>query len=285
MYSSHKTCLLCNGTNLAELKNYEKDHLFKCLSCNFIFSKRIPTQDELIIHYKKYSRGGTISSITIKRYNELLDELEIYRNTNNLLDVGCGDGYFLEVAKERGWNVYGTEFSDEAIDVCKQKGITIHQGVLNSQNYNGIKFDIISSFEVIEHINNPREEIKNISDLLRVNGVFYVTTPNFNSFSRFFLGPKWNVIEYPEHLSYYTPKTIKKFFQKHDFYQIRSETTGINIRRFKQSINSPDTAYSGEILREKAETRLIYKALKKCVNSVLNFTHTGDNLKALFLKK
>ena len=283
MFSSHLNCLLCQSPRLKPLKGYEKDYLVKCSSCAFVFCSRIPTVEELTTHYKKYKRGGEISAITIKRYDELLDRFETFRKNNNILDIGCGDGYFLEVAKKRGWNVYGTEFTDEAIAVCHSKGINMQKGVLDPTNYKNINFDVVTSFEVIEHINNPVEEIGNIKSILRENGALYITTPNFNSVSRFFLGPKWNVIEYPEHLSYYTPKTLTHFLKKHNFTKAKIETTGIHIRRFNQSVNSGAVTNTEETLREKTETRLVYKMLKKSVNTFLNITTSGDNLKALFI--
>jgi len=285
MENTHKKCLLCNGANLADLKNYEKDYLVKCSACDFVFSRKIPAPGELQDHYNHYKRGGGISHITIKRYNELLDVFEKYRKTGNMLDIGCGDGYFLATAMLRGWQVYGTEFTDEATEICKAKGISIHNGVLNAGNYKGIEFDVITSFEVIEHINVPQAEIANIKAILRNNGLLYITTPNFNSVSRYVLGPKWTVIEYPEHLSYYTPKTMHAFLHKHGFGKIKIETTGINISRFKNSIAPAQGANANENFREKAESKILYKYLKLIINGFLNISQKGDNLKAYYIKK
>ena len=96
------------------------------------------------------------------------------------------------------------------IEICRKKGISMHKGVLNTENYEEESFDIITSFEVIEHINNPIPELKNFYKLLRKGGLVYLTTPNFNSLLRYRLKSEYNVICYPEHLSYYTPKTLKK---------------------------------------------------------------------------
>ena len=169
----HEKCLICSSEKLISLKNYQKAFLKKCKKCGFIFSGEIPTNDDLIEHYKGYGRNDYLSPITIKRYNELLDLFEKYRITNNLIDVGCGIGYFAEEAKKRGWNVYGTEYTMEAINICKKKGIIMNEGILNPINYN-FKFDI-TSFEVVEHINNPKEEINNYNQILRKGGLFCTT--------------------------------------------------------------------------------------------------------------
>ena len=121
------------------------------------------------------------------RYNELLDIFERYRKTSNILDIGCGVGYFLEEAKKRNWNVYGTEYSEQAVNICTEKGLNVKKGTTSSINFDKEFFDIITSFEVIEHINNPLEEIQSIYNILRDDGIFYLTTPNINSITRLLL--------------------------------------------------------------------------------------------------
>ena len=133
--ASHTNCLICGSNKIKTLNGYEHAHLVKCKNCHFVFSLQIPTQQELICHYEGYGRDDYLSDITIKRYNEVLDEFEKYRKNNRILDIGCGVGYFLEVAKQRGWDVYGTEFTDEAVQICEDKGIQMHQGVLDPSNY------------------------------------------------------------------------------------------------------------------------------------------------------
>lgn len=288
MYPKHTNCLLCNSDKLQELNKYASNYLVKCGSCHFVFCQRIPTGEELTAHYNSYKRDNYISPITIKRYNELLDTFEKYRKTNNIIDIGCGDGYFLEVAKKRGWNVYGTEYTDAAIDICRKKSITVHQGILKADNYKNNMFDVVTSFEVIEHINNPIEEVKNIKAILRKGGALYITTPNFNSLSRFILGPKWNVIEYPEHLSYYTASTITAFFNKNNFEEIFLITSGLSLSRFNKSMHSEIATTkpnSDEELRIKTETKPIYKLLKWVINTTLQIFKCGDSLKVLYEHK
>ncbi len=287
MYNKHNHCLICSSNNLTILPNFQKDYLVQCISCKFVFCNRIPTNVELLIHYKKYKRGNLLSPITLMRYNELLDNFEQFRQTNNILDIGCGDGYFLDAAKNRGWNVYGTEFTDEAIEILDSKGIKSNQGKLETSNYHNEMFDVITSFEVLEHINNPNEECNSIYKILRKKGLIYVTTPNFNSFSRYFL-KHWNIIEYPEHLSYYTPRTINKLFKINGFFKSKIETTGIHINRFRQSTGTiqSDGTYGTmeESLRSKTETKIIFKIFKKIANKILDILKKGDSLKAWYIK-
>lgn len=286
----HKHCLICGSERLKHLKSYSEAHLVQCKSCNFVFSEFIPSEQELIEYYEGYGRNDYLSPITIKRYHELLDKFEPYKKTGRILDVGCGIGYFLEEAKKRGWEVYGTEYTQEAIDICEQKGINMQSGALNPSNYELESFDIITSFEVIEHINNPREELGYFNQLLRKGGLVYVTTPNFNSLLRYRLKSKYNVITYPEHLSYYTKNTLKNAFNLSGFQSKKILTTGISLTRLRTSKGTSEQAFISESsddekFRNKIEEKSHLQILKNAVNWILSVFGIGDSLKGYFLKK
>jgi len=288
--SLHSHCLVCNSSNLKPLSAYQKAHLCKCGSCGFVFAQKIPTEQELIEYYDGYGRNDYLSPVTIKRYNELLDAMEPFRKSNKLLDVGCGIGYFLEVAKERGWEVHGTEYTDRAMEICTAKGIQMKQGKLDPANYEPGSFDVITSFEVLEHINNPLEETNNFNQLLRKGGLVYLTTPNFNSLLRHRLKERYNVITYPEHLSYYTPSTLKKIFTQCGFRKLKIQTTGISLTRLKTSQGQTSQAFISETsddeqLRNKIEEKKYLQLAKNMVNGTLTLCGVGDSLKGWFVKK
>ena len=285
----HKSCILCGSYSLYKIKGYEQHHLIKCKSCKFVFCEPIPSLEELEDHYKGYGRDDYLSPITIKRYHEILDSFEPYRKTNKLIDVGCGIGYFLEFAKKRGWDVFGTEFTDEAIQKCSEKGIKMEKGILDPENYMPGEFDIITSFEVIEHINNPVHELNSFHKLLRKGGLVYVTTPNFNSLLRYQLKSDYNAICYPEHLSYYTPNTLKKVFTRQGFKTKKIQSTGISLTRLKTSKKVSKQPFiskesDDEKIRVQIENKKHLQFLKYLVNSFLTIIGKGDALKGWFTK-
>ena len=289
----HETCIVCGSSNIKDLKGYEDAFLCKCGNCDMVFVKRIPTLKELDDHYRNYSydKEVFVSPVTIARYNELLDEFEKYRKNNLLLDVGCGVGLFLKVAIDRGWKVFGTEYSDKAIEICEAKGINMKKGVLNAADFNGMQFDVVTSFEVIEHINNPLAEMKNIETLLRPGGLFYCTTPNFNALSRYYLKADYNIIKYPEHLSFYTPKTLNFLCKKFSLQPLKTLTTGISFSRISGSMNKAanepvvGATSKDEVVRQKIEGNPGLGVLKQLANVVFNITGTGSALKGYYEKR
>jgi 2-polyprenyl-3-methyl-5-hydroxy-6-metoxy-1,4-benzoquinol methylase len=259
-----------------------------------VFSKIVPTDEELSLHYERYPLLVSVTETTRKRFREILDQLEPYRQTNNMIDVGCGEGFFLEEAIKRGWNVYGTEYADLYIRLCEDKGIRMRKGQLDPTQYPAGSFDVILSFEVIEHILHPVEEVRAFHRLLRKGGAVYLTTPNFNALSRRVLGKRWSIISFPDHLSYYTTGTLRRLFEQHGFATIWVRTSGISIERIRQYLTgtlhgakaNPEAAYRtlDHSIQESLERRPLLRFIKRLVNGILNAFGLGDAMKATFVK-
>jgi len=283
-------CPLCGSVNLRSVKKYSNHHLVKCMKCSFAFSRKIPSDSELADVYNTFFLiQQSVSPIPIKRYNELLDYFEQFRKTNNIIDVGCGDGYFLDEAKKRSWNVYGTEYIASKVKFCRQKGINMMQGILDSRNYAPGFFDVLISIEVIEHINNAKEEIKNFHHLLHHGGIVYLTTPHYNSLSRRVFYGKWNIIDYPSHLSYYTKRTLRRLFENSGFSLLNFSTTGLSVSQAKLSLGKSTApkavSVSDNDVREAIEGSRVLRWSKKLANFALTAFNLGDTIKAVFVKK
>jgi 2-polyprenyl-3-methyl-5-hydroxy-6-metoxy-1,4-benzoquinol methylase len=288
----HNSCYLCGSTQIKELKGYEEHELAKCSNCSFVFMRRIPTNDELINYYSVYAyeTEKQMSEPTRQSLEGLVKKFDPYRKNNRILDVGCGEGWILEISKKHGWEVYGTEYSSRAIEICEAKGIKMYQGVLDPGKMNVSEFDVIISSETVEHINNPQEDFNNINKLLRKEGLLYVTTPNFNSYLRYLLKKKYNIIEYPEHLSYYTKKTLHALLANNGFKKVKLLTTGVSLTRFQNSISSDNGKLAGKVSTdEKIRTKIMRSGslqfIKKMVNKGLTMFGLGMTLKAYYVKK
>jgi len=286
---NHQTCPLCNAELFSFLKSYRHEDLVKCRNCSLVFTLKIPSADELKSHYEEYSRNDYLSPITVKRYKELLAKFATFRENGRILDIGCGIGYFLEEAKKKGWLVHGTEFTSGAVKICEDKGIKMYQGKLDDIDFGELNLDIITSFEVIEHLNNPQKHIQKISELLRKGGLLYITTPNFNSLNSRILKDKWNVIAYPEHLCYYNQKSLNELLKNNGFKRISLKTEGIspgrllNSRR-KLKMDFTSSTSTDESMRESMEKSAFLRSLKKSVNSGLSLLGLGETLKAWYVK-
>ena len=290
--SFHDSCLVCESKNIQNFHGYESHDLLQCKKCGFVFMRKIPTTTELEDYYSiyAYEREKELSNATRVSIENLLNKFEKLRRTNKILDVGCGEGWILECAKARGWEVYGTEFSPRAVEICRKKGIKMYVGVLNADDVEEKDFDVIVSSETLEHINNPREEINNFYQLLRRGGLLYITTPNFNSYLRKLFKARYDIIKYPEHLSYYTKKTLDKLLTESGFRKIKLLTTGISLSHYQQSKGGEALLTAGgkhddERLRDRIVHSPLLGFLKGLVNQILTYLGIGMTLKAFYIRK
>lgn len=287
---NHTNCVICNSDQLTVLPRYKDHHLVECQNCHFIFSQDIPTREELNTYYNdNYDRTSYFSPITEKRYEELLDSWEPFRKNNTILDVGCGNGFFLEVAKKKGWNVQGIEISSNAGEVCKAKGIEVFEGTIREFEKD-VQYDIVVSIEVIEHLSYPHLFAKKISELIRPGGLLYITTPNFNSLLRYRLKERYDVIDYPNHLGYFTHKTLNRLLSDNHFAKKQLITTGYSLTRSRTSAGKSNQEYvsetsDDEMFRYRIEKRWYMRVARDLVNTILNTFKVGDSIKATYIKK
>ena len=285
----HLICPSCSSDRFILLDSYKQENLHLCKDCKLVFDTRIPDKETLVNHYKQYSRKDYNSPVTITRYKELLEKFEKFRKHNRILDLGCGVGYFLEVAKENNWEVYGTEYTIEAIEICKQKGIKMIEGDFPTSASGLSEFDIVTSFEVIEHIGEPFTHIREAYKVLRKGGLFYLTTPNFNSLNSKILKNKWNVICFPEHLMYFNSSSLKRILNRNGFEVKEILTSGMSPGRllkskYQEKMDFTDSSETDEQLRQKIEKKAFWKSLKFLINKVLNLSKWGESLKCYAVK-
>ncbi len=286
-------CLVCGSNDLKLLKKYEKDHLVRCRKCSFVFSRLRPTEDELNRTYAAYKRGiSAPTSISIEKLRARAKWICDQANVGTVLDVGCGDGYFLRVFSEMGCKIYGTEFDRESEIIAEDKGaIMLEGGLMPPLPENITGFDLIIFTEVIEHINNPKIVLNHFQSLLNPNGLLFITTPNFDGLERYMLGPKWGMIMYPEHISYYSPATLDDIVISQRLHKVRTYTENISLFRIIEFINRSRKAQSINAEKVAAKAQEIVSGnkminlLKKFINGVLNLTGKGSSIVALYQKR
>ena len=173
------------------LKKIGQSKVIDCKSCKFIHVVPLPTEIELSQHYKKNYYTKTKPNY-INKYQKEIDywnlifdeklnflETKIKRKNKSIFDLGSGSGYFLKRAKEKGWNVDGIEPNLVAANHSKKIGIPVINDFFENIDINKMKkFDSINLFDVLEHVTNPIQLLKNCHKLLRSNGIIIIEVPN-----------------------------------------------------------------------------------------------------------
>jgi 2-polyprenyl-3-methyl-5-hydroxy-6-metoxy-1,4-benzoquinol methylase len=291
-------CLICGSPDVKPLAGYEKDYLVRCASCSFVFSGVKPTKKELDKTYAAYNyENSSDTELTTEKKKVLIDQLMSLREVKNVLDVACGSGEYLRQFKARGCNVFGTEYDSRQEEIARMKGITMLSGgiiPIKPDNIEG--FDLVIFTEIIEHVNNPREIVDNIRAIMSEGGILYITTPNFSSIDRLILGNKWSMICYPEHISYYSTKTIDALLTGLGFERITLKTENISIYRVVQSLQLAGVlggpvhgrGHLADRLSDRAQLFTnkywVGKTIRSLLNSALQATGTGASMVGVYKK-
>lgn len=135
-----------------------------------------------------------------------------------LLDVGCGPGIFVSEAVNRGWNVTGLEASVRAVDLGQQKfGVSLTTGDMDTlKTMPAQAFEVVTMFDVIEHVVDPATLIELTARVLKPNGYLVLTTPKFDSFLARLMGKYWYCI-FPAHIHYFTNKSLSRLLNRAGF--------------------------------------------------------------------
>lgn len=134
-----------------------------------------------------------------------------------LLDVGCGNGTFLKVATELGYETEGIDPDPEAVAVARASGLIARQGLLPGSGHEPGTFDHITLSHVLEHLHRPREALREALELLRPSGRLWLTQPNLRARGLERFGPHWRGLEPPRHLWLYPPETLADLLESIGF--------------------------------------------------------------------
>lgn len=148
-----------------------------------------------------------VKNITLKRKLKLINSFKT--SSKNILDVGAGTGDFLKICKNNSWNVSGVEPSLHARNIATKKGVFLEEDLSNFTNQ---KFDVITLWHVLEHVENLQDYITTLNELLSDNGKLIIAVPNFNSFDSQYYKQYWAAFDVPRHLWHFSKSSISKLF-------------------------------------------------------------------------
>lgn len=180
-------CNLCGLDNTETVQQAEEPFkVVKCKSCGLVYTNPQPERKTIEEHYQKeYYKQWMENQMErrIPMWKKRLKEIMKDKKNAKLLDVGCGIGTFLKLAREEGFETYGTEISEYACKYVKDNlKINVFRGNLEEANFPTAFFDVVTVWHTLEHIPDPKATLEEISRILKGNGLLVVATPNLNNY-------------------------------------------------------------------------------------------------------
>lgn len=210
---------------------YKKDvyDIAKCVKCKTIFVTN-PPQDTTYLYNDSYFFGGDVSggygsydeekSAMRGTFEKCLTMISEHQNGGSLFDVGAATGYFLSVAREFGFTVSGVEVSGAAARVAQEKGIDVSAGTLDTVARLNKVHDVVTMFDVIEHVREPDRLLKDASAILKENGIIMGCTPDSRSVTARVMGRHWHLLFPPEHLVLLNAESVRSLLEESGFEAI-----------------------------------------------------------------
>lgn len=234
-FEENMICPVCKNNNNSEFKVTDSYKLLKCHNCGLVWDAYPPMikkqfEEDYFVSkdikdgYTNYIEGMKVNRLTFK---ERLKKIKKKTGkTGKLLDVGCALGDCLMEAKNLGWNkIYGIDPSSYSYKISQRKGIDIKKGTLRNVDFESNFFDIILYQDVIEHINDPLEELKIIYRILKPRGWLFIITPDINGWWAKILKSHWYHFRPNDHLVYFSKKSIIKALKTVNFVNQKVEKT------------------------------------------------------------
>jgi 2-polyprenyl-3-methyl-5-hydroxy-6-metoxy-1,4-benzoquinol methylase len=187
--------------------------------------------------------------------------LDGLNSQSRVLDVGCGNGDFLnQVRQFCHCLVNGVDISENAVLCAKrQYGFEVFQGDILSAPFEANSFDLVTCWSCIEHIPNPAQAVKKIFTLCKPSGWLFIKTPNYDSLAAKLFKDKWYHLDCPRHLYIFSPLTIKALLSKSGFEVVKIcyETSS------KGWLGSLQYVFYGDNCSPRTKNRLRRSALAK----------------------
>lgn len=139
-----------------------------------------------------------------------------YKKGQTALDIGCGTGDFITLGKELGWNVEGIEISNKAREIAITKTKTIIKKDIFDPYFDTKKYDVITLWHVLEHLENPLLILERLKQMLSPKGIIVIAVPNFKSYDAQYYGQYWAAYDVPRHLFHFSQTSIQNLANLQD---------------------------------------------------------------------
>ncbi|MGH2541897.1 MAG: class I SAM-dependent methyltransferase [Ardenticatenaceae bacterium] len=238
--------------------------LNRCCACDHIYQNPRPSVEEIGKYYPEDYAPFFLAiedephwwSRLSRRYGRYRRCHAVHvaaKRAGRLLDVGCATGIFLEGMRRFGWDVQGVEPSSYAARYARERfGLPVFEGHLEEAPLQARSFDVITLWDVLEHVHEPREVLARIHELLRAGGLLVMSLPNPDSLEARLFGRYWLGWDLPRHLNLFRPARLREHLAAQGFEvrTIRSFTSGYSMFLMSLEVYLNTRGYNGTATRK-----------------------------------
>lgn len=210
----------------------------RCPRCGLLRQEPRPTPQSIGFYYPTeyapYSTAIDDEASSLARYDRRYGvwrrrvAIERYVPGGRLLDVGCATGNFLhEMARSGRWGVEGVELSPEAAAQARERlGLMVHVGRLEEVDLPGSAFDVLTMWNVLDHLHDPLGSLRTAHRLLKPGGLLVLSVSNLAGFEAKLFGRFWPGWDLPRHLYFFPRPVIDRMLAEVGFAVLRWRCLG-----------------------------------------------------------
>jgi len=212
-YLENRACPVCHATDSREIFKKNGGTYVACNKCEMVFLNPVLKDEELIKYYQFNNSNQALAhdsetEFYRRIYTSGLDLISQYKSKGALLDIGCSSGLFLDVAANR-FSPHGIELNKVEVEIARSKGYVVWDRPINAVDFEeNDKFDVITLWDVFEHIKEGKAYLQNLRGNLRAGGVIFLQIPSVDSLAARIMRDKCNMFDGLEHVNLYSIKTI-----------------------------------------------------------------------------
>ena len=252
-------CPVCGNTSFStwgRVKNYAIE---QCGGCGLGITSPFPEIDEQVtVNKSNYLLEQRINTYLSrysnfkKRYQRQLGDIQNFSPGGKLLDIGCNIGLFLCEARASGFGVTGVELNRECAAYARTHfKLNIHSNYLSNSTFEADSFDVVTMYDVLEHIPDLHRILAQIRRILKPGGLLVVQSPNIGSLMAGLAKSTWSWLSPPDHLYHFTPGSLC----------ILLENAGYNILKVKTW--EPASDFCSDLLQAFLGNSLLARIARK----------------------
>ena len=215
------SCHICGDPKYKIFAEIGSNRIVICKGCGLFYTNPVPEYRALMARIKDSSdyTNDQINKIQFfrKRASNLFDRVGSIIPPGRVLDIGCAIGTELVVARERGWDCTGIELSDSSVRIAKGQGLRIIQAELDQAILPSESFDLITLNHVIEHITDLQSFFREVSRIVRLHGVLFISVPNVYAWQFFLRRQHYSWTFHDDHFIHFSTYTLSLLLEKYQF--------------------------------------------------------------------
>jgi SAM-dependent methyltransferase len=275
---------------------FEKDGFtyVKCLKCGMLYINPQLDDAKIIAHYRSLpSQDYWVDVLQsprqleydTKKFQGALEELSLFASPGKLLDIGCSLGIFLDLARKDGWDVTGIELNKKARKVAREKyKLDILDKPIQELGLKAESFDVITLWEVLEHLTAPNEILKQSVRLLKPGGMLVILVPNCDSLAVRIMQDKAATFGWG-HLWYFSPASLTTMLESHKLQVFKISTELGEMDTLTNYLQFDDPYMGKNVKRRYDSPYLLHDVLKQKLADLICEHNLGYKLRVYAKKK